>query len=1042
MDELDEEMADGDDDDGVSVTTVATAAAPGPTTAPITDEQALRYIFKQKLDGEREAETTTDEHSWYTESDRNVHVLLDQRRHRRTGCIWGRMVLMRVYENQENMTMQTVLRDALQKLGLVAPAPADGTTPPARAFSVLSDISETVIDEAIEPYFREHHDLRRSKAVDAPTLWAIEDDKVVGSPLDGERLLLAGILAKQKMKVEKADKRGIKMPKAELGYTDLHNLPMLLIVTEKARMGDTFPHSLATLDLRMRTGGTLVSFVQELGRMCRYPFTYQLPFDEPSILRCAPWPSALTDEVRLHPQVRQSFRLKLPIIVFPSKGFDVDIIGHAQSVAELDALVNQLAKDQGAGTAYELHGYFDELPRAIIRTDVMKVLVEGIRVKEQQAPRSSKTTALQCVVMKGGMDDYMKPVKGTKPKDLVAQIDGDSNPWHDYSTRFLPTSHNAETQDGTTTKSIHYDADATAPHRQRLLLFAECQIGKTGAYLHFLTRLREVIRGDAPPTVVVERVDQAWGWHFPYWQNLCGGALDYKEPKEGHYFEKLATARMSQLKRLAVKGSADWVADYCAWLTSEAGEFIVSRVGREKIAALQRDLVDVGIPVTARGVARTGEECTRVLRRCVDWDSRMKNVSQLNERIDELQDANFNAANAVWNKPRPPSKAARHPKISPSTAMFARQRPPERDPAEGELTVRSFTIPPKRYGFGATLAKPAECRLHVPHFMRPMLPGVETGASTLKGAAPAGERAIRRWMFTCSWGGADRAHMRLNRAPAMAPLARSEYAQVLVVRHDADLPGYVRNWGAQYLVVAMPATMTVQYSHADAPTELHVEVGRIGYARLFSQLLADALGLDEIWMIDDNVERVWTIETDPATNVPAVDANGVVKLCECGFSSVMRGMELLLDRGSQASVGETLAHSNLPGATAESVAFDAKLEQLKHPALKPLANPTSSLIAHSQGVAQAPGVVSVLHDYAGGKQAYGVLGMQRDDPRNRLRQNKGFTTTCGGAEVRIESWVDGCPNRELDGWMPESRAGWMDARAPSRPSRRPRVPAC
>ena len=39
----------------------------------------------------------------------------------------------------------------------------------------------------------------------------------------------------------------------------------------------------AMMDLRLRTGGTLVSFTQELGRMCRYPHTHQLPID-PSLL--------------------------------------------------------------------------------------------------------------------------------------------------------------------------------------------------------------------------------------------------------------------------------------------------------------------------------------------------------------------------------------------------------------------------------------------------------------------------------------------------------------------------------------------------------------------------------------------------------------------------------------------------------------------------------------------------------------------------------------------------------------------------------------
>ena len=48
-------------------------------------------------------------------------------------------------------------------------------------------------------------------------------------------------------------------------------------------------------------------------------------------------------------------------------------------------------------------------------------------------------------------------------------------------------------------------------------------------------------------------------------------------------------------------------------------------------------------------------------------------------------------------------------------------------------------------------------------------------------------------------------------------------------------------------------------------------------------------------MLDDNVERCFTIEMSDA-NVPAVGDDGAVQLRECGFSNVMRGMELLLDQ--------------------------------------------------------------------------------------------------------------------------------------------------
>ncbi|XP_068762680.1 uncharacterized protein [Montipora capricornis] len=63
-------------------------------------------------------------------------------------------------------------------------------------------------------------------------------------------------------------------------YEDLENLACILILVDKGRMGDTFPHSFDCLDLRLNYDSSrefkegsplfLSSVVQELGRMCRY----------------------------------------------------------------------------------------------------------------------------------------------------------------------------------------------------------------------------------------------------------------------------------------------------------------------------------------------------------------------------------------------------------------------------------------------------------------------------------------------------------------------------------------------------------------------------------------------------------------------------------------------------------------------------------------------------------------------------------------------------------------------------------------------------
>jgi hypothetical protein len=61
-------------------------------------------------------------------------------------------------------------------------------------------------------------------------------------------------------------------PKIET-YSDLHDLPCILILCEKGRMGDTFPASLRYYDLRLRYGSTCgnrASAEQDLGRAFRY----------------------------------------------------------------------------------------------------------------------------------------------------------------------------------------------------------------------------------------------------------------------------------------------------------------------------------------------------------------------------------------------------------------------------------------------------------------------------------------------------------------------------------------------------------------------------------------------------------------------------------------------------------------------------------------------------------------------------------------------------------------------------------------------------
>ena len=900
-------------------------------------DDPLYYIFDEKLKGEKNAATTTDPDSWYTETDRNVRMLLDQYRYAGQDgndgngkcCIWGQIILMRVYDNQENMTMQTILREALEKLGLACGSATDNTQP--RAFSVLSDISNTDIAEAIEPYFLEH-DLRR---FDGDDLWSFDSKGAVTkdeAKEDPAKRTLARILhAKKESKAQ-----GIKKPHAELCYEDLHNLPMLLIVTNKARMGNTFPHSLASLDLRMRTGKHLVGLIQELGRMCRYPSTRKL------LSGCTL--KQLREDKRT--ALERELERELPLMVVRANGSDRDIVCHIFRKEELGD--NKRFGDASgvADDRFDVHVYVDKLPRAIILKDVQDRLVKALDVKALDVKdEEHETSALHCARMKKGLDPYMNPIKQLKAKEL-----------HTYHENYTPV---------VSSTKAHYDASADkkppAKHKRRMLLFAECQIGKTAAYLHYLTRLREVIRG----SLVFEATDslnqepQA-SWHFPYWRTVSDERLDYKQPKKGYYHNKVVRQRKQYLRELA-KGqddSGDWLSNYCSWLKSPRGEMIVSKAGVDMINKIEKELESREIPFEETGGAKTGVEHEKTLMACIDWDGRME---RLKGQLDDRQQPGYNAANSVWDNPVS-SKGGQQVKCPPRSEMCARREPPE------SAGTNSFKTHVKTLKSDKFLASDANYTLHVPQWMH--LEQVQN------------EHLELRWIFTCSYGGASKDTCRLNRESAMEPLTRDQYVQVLVVRDDEYKDGYLQLWSSSYIIAVMPKEMHVKYANGE-PLELSVKRGGIGYARLFCQLLASSLKRDEIWMLDDNVEQCWTIETDERGVPKLVDGKSFPRCCR--FSSVMQGVELLLDKGTETRVKVILESST---SYEEHVLFDVG--------------------EHLQGSAGSTSKCKCLSDYTHGVQDtsgahhaetsrikppidYGILGLQRADWRHSLSKSSGFS---------------------------------------------------
>ena len=629
--------------------------------------------------------------------------------------------------------------------------------------------------------------------------------------------------------------------------------------------------------------------------MCRYPHTYLISDN----------PSADGDL-----SASNHFCKRLPVLI--KQRLDGSIVGHAHNMNEIRTIFTD--RDR---SSLELHGYLDELPHALVSEDVYLRLVQGVGRKEQQARGNINVSAIECVVMKDGIDVYMSTLRGKTPNQLAKDITNTSNPLHEFHNFYEPRSRGAQAKP-------HYDVDKARTHERRLLLFAECQIGKTGAYLEYIRLLRHAVNR-VPKFAPESCLEDGRSWDFPYWLNLCNETrLDYSQPKEGDYHIKLTINRVNFLRNIAASTNSSrigkWLDEYCNWLRSPKGELIVSQAGRKRIAELKEALTGKDIPFDAKG--RPKADAYRCLTSAVNWDKRMSaTVKELPEKL-ELPSV---LSEATFERPKDVSELqGRSLKELPTKPMRASQAPP----AITDLTsddahsCKTFTLvlKPRKHGeselFGGT-----ECTIYVPKKMESMLCCTN---DTVTAA-----RLRVRWIFTCSYKRADKKSL-LNRESAMSPLHPHEYAQVLIVRGDpTEVELYRRRWcewAQQYIVVAMPNSMTVRYKDGES-IELLADVCRIGFARLFSQLLASQLGLDEIWMLDDNVELCWVIGNTSDTSEQ--------QIAECSFGHVMLGMEMLFDRSAANSFQESLPEGT---KAVEFVSFDAGKAEIGGQPARPLKN--------------------------------------------------------------------------------------------------------
>ena len=128
----------------------------------------------------------------------------------------------------------------------------------------------------------------------------------------------------------------------------------------------------------------------------------------------------------------------------------------------------------------------DRVQTALRCLDVQRAeSIAGVSA-QQQLPG-----VLNNMIIPGALDAYIKPAQRRRSGPVGAAV-------IDFRRSYIAN------KGGSTNETASYDGSGQHKlHERRLLLSAECQIGKTGAYLALLLELQQTLRPSAKPAVEI-----------------------------------------------------------------------------------------------------------------------------------------------------------------------------------------------------------------------------------------------------------------------------------------------------------------------------------------------------------------------------------------------------------------------------------------------------------------------------------------------------------------------------------------------------------
>lgn len=805
-----------------------------------TKTELWKAIVMKKLRSERTAEDSNDLNLWFSDTDRAVRLLLTRNEH---GS--GNMVMARVHENAHCEAMQTWIRHGVDVLKL------------------------------------RHHDQRPLFATIADTSKAqfnlfarLKDENWVNVPLMGDD----GLKTTVRHRAERSRNRNV------LSYQQLLGVPCLIFLCEKGRMGDTFPESLGFIDLRLRSTGLQSAFVQEFGRACRYP----------SLLKVnalsQPWA-----------QLQNDNKAGFTFALVSANG---NLKRHVESVSELKAIhdASQAGWNDVLEEGDQLHRYTWALPSILVQKSIFNILTAAVKVRNailKQYP-NELPEILDCLLF-DKIDGYItSPSRKALSEMRDLSIKNGENLLH--SAEIYRNRYQVSAKKGTAPKkssSLHYDHDNKNMYENRLMLFAQTQIGKTGVFLEFLAQLKLKIKDidfdtNFDPPNPYENVGALSDWH--YWclpkreEMELIKVTPYNEPSVGQYHRRIAFDRLSRMDKIVKMAGRD----ICTVTNKDVVAFIIATVKEEVIVSKQgrKRLGDLKLKMET--MATDDNPAKELLIVALDWDNRLNkgrvgrgnDVQSLDEYFAKLVtqlDEVMQGVNAKWAAPTW-EKQVKTKSLNEICASMGRM-PVDIGAQLPPLNEVHFILAPS-----LNQGKLVSYLLSIPSEKRNWFK-LNNGNVCVGDA-----KSYEPFVFIPSHNRATKAYFNFSNT-----LDMKNRGVVVVVRQGDEFDKYRMEHGHSLIIIGLPKSFTFKYPCNASDEEFTAEDNGVGFSRLFMQLVAHSWGLPAIWMLDDNVVSCYRRSSTE-------DKSGQELHSKCKFDVVMRAIERILVKCDDTLVGDALDH--------------------------------------------------------------------------------------------------------------------------------------